>query len=100
MLSLPVFVGLDYHQNVIQVCVMDQNRIILVNQSVGNDPHEVMRVVVSFGGNIHAAIETSTGAAEFAEQLINKTNWCAELANPGYVARLKHMIPSKHDPCV
>ena len=27
MFSLPIFVGLDYHQNVIQVCVMDQNRI-------------------------------------------------------------------------
>ena len=39
MYNLPVFVGLDYHQNVIQVCVMDQNRKILVNQAVGNDPN-------------------------------------------------------------
>ena len=35
MLSLPIFFGLDYHQNSIQVCVMDQNRKILVHQSVG-----------------------------------------------------------------
>ena len=37
MFNLPVFVGLDYHQNVIQVCIMEQFRKILVNQSVGND---------------------------------------------------------------
>jgi hypothetical protein len=32
--NLPVFVGLDYHQKVIQVCVMDPFRKILVNQAV------------------------------------------------------------------
>jgi len=71
---LPVFVGLDYHQKVIQACVMDQNRKIFVNESVDNDPAAVLRVVAPFGNNVHAAIEASTGAAEFAEQLINKTH--------------------------
>jgi len=60
MYNLPVFVGLDYHQNVIQVCVMDQNRKIHVNQSVGNDPNGVIRVVAPFGSNVYAAIEVST----------------------------------------
>ena len=45
MFSLPVFVGLDYHQKVIQVCVMDQTRKILANQSVENDPATVLRYV-------------------------------------------------------
>ena len=96
MFSLPVFVGLDYHQKVIQVCVMDQTRKILANQSVENDPAAVLRVVAPFGANVHAAIEASTGAAEFAEQLINKTQWCVELAHPGYVARMKQ-TPDKSD---
>jgi transposase len=96
MFNLPVFVGLDYHQNVIQVCVMDQNRKILFNQAVGNDPGEVLRVVAPFGGNVHAAIEASTGVADFAERLIHLSNWCVELAHPGYVARMKQ-TPDKSD---
>jgi len=55
MFSLPIFVGLDYHQKIIQVCVMDQNRKILVNQAVANDPAAVLRVVAPFGSNVHAA---------------------------------------------
>jgi len=52
MLNLPVFVVLDCHQKVIQVCVMDQNRKILVNESVDNDPAAVLRVVAPFGSTV------------------------------------------------
>ena len=45
MLNLPVFVGIDYHLNIIQVCVMNQQGKILCNQSVSNDPHAVFSVV-------------------------------------------------------
>ena len=45
MFNLPIFVGLDYHQKSIQVCVMDQQRKILTNQTVENDPEAVFRVV-------------------------------------------------------
>ena len=98
MFSLPIFVGLDYHQKVIQVCVMDQNRKILVNQTVENDPDAVGRVVAPFGSgsNVHVAIEASTGVAEFAEILINHFQWSVELAHPGYVARMKQ-TPDKSD---
>ena len=37
MFNLPIFVGIDYHTNMIQVCVMDSQRKILANQSVAND---------------------------------------------------------------
>jgi transposase len=49
-----------------------------------------------FGSNVHAAIEASTGVAEFAELLITKYHWSVELAHPGYVARLKQ-TPDKSD---
>ena len=80
---------------------MDQFRKILVNQAVDNDPEAVMRVVVPFGGNVHAAIEASTGAAALtqkhcAEKLIHLSHWCVELAHPGYVARMKQ-TPDKSD---
>jgi len=98
MFSLPIFVGLDYHQKVIQVCVMDQNRKILLNQTVENDPDAVHRVVTPFGSgsNVQVAIEASTGVANFAEILISRFQWSVELAHPGYVARMKQ-TPDKSD---
>ena len=96
MLHLPLYVGIDYHTNTIQVCVMDQQRKILTNQTVGNDPEAVFRVVAPYGSNVHAAIEASTGAANFAEILINHYHWSVELAHPGYVARMKQ-TPDKSD---
>jgi transposase len=96
MFSLPVFVGLDYHQKTIQVCVMDQQRKILVNQSVENDPEAVFRLVAPFGSNVSVAIEACTGAADFAEKLITAYNWHVELAHPGYVSRMKQ-TPDKSD---
>ena len=62
---------------------MDQFHKILANQSVGNDPEAVIRIVAPFGSNVHAAIEASTGTAEFVEQLIAKTQWLVELTHPG-----------------
>jgi len=46
--NLPVFVGIDYHQKVIQVCVMDQQQKILLNQTGGNDPEAVFRTVAPY----------------------------------------------------
>jgi transposase len=96
MSSLPVFVGIDYHQNVIQVCMMDQNRKILANQSVPNNPGAVFQVVGACGSHVRVAIEASTGVANFAEMLITRYQWHVELAHPGYVARMKQ-TPDKSD---
>jgi hypothetical protein len=76
-------------------------RKILANQSVGNDPGEVMRVVAPFGGNVHAALEVGAGAAALtrkyrAEQLIAKSGLLVELAHAGCVARMKQ-TPDKSD---
>ena len=60
MLNLPILVGLDYHSNVIQVCVMGPKKKIYVNTSVENDPEAVFRVVCRFGSNVHIAIEACT----------------------------------------
>ena len=68
MFNLPIFVGLDYHQKMVQVCVMDQNRKILLNQAVENDPEAVLRVVAPHGSKVYAAIEACTGANDFAAE--------------------------------
>jgi len=96
MLNLPVFVGIDYHTHILQVCVMDQQRKILANQSVANSVEAVFRIVAPFGSNVHVAIEACNGAADFADELAAKYPWHVELAHPGYVARMKQ-TPDKSD---
>ena len=96
MFNLPVFVGIDYHTNTLQVCVMDSQRKILANQSVANSAEAVFRIVATFGSNVHVAIEACNGAADFADELAAKYPWHVELAHPGYVARMKQ-TPDKSD---
>ena len=96
MLNLPIFVGIDYHTHTLQICVMDQQRKLLANQSVENSPEAVFRIVAPFGSHVHVAIEACTGAADFAEELTANYPWHVELAHPGYVARMKQ-TPDKSD---
>jgi transposase len=96
MTSLPVFVGIDYHQDSVQVCVLDGGGKRLVNRSVGNDAAEVARVATRHGQPARVAIEACCGAADIAEELATTQSLPVELAHPGYVARLKRS-PDKHD---
>jgi len=89
------FVGLDYHQHSVQVCVMDQEGKILTNATRPNDWAQVAQVVPEDGA-VFAAIEACCGAADFAEELINHAQWSVDLAHPGYVARIKQS-PDKTD---
>ncbi len=93
-----VFVGLDYHASWVQVCVMDANQDVLVNCKCANDWRAVMAVVHKRYGEqvqVQAAIESCCGAADLADELINR-GWTVHLAHPGYVARMKHN-PDKTD---
>jgi transposase len=89
------FVGLDYHQHSVQVCVMNEDGEILTNATRGNDWEQVAEVVPS-GGKVFAAIEACCGSADLAEELIARANWSVDLAHPGYVARIKQS-PDKTD---
>lgn len=95
MSKLTVFVGLDYHQSCVQVCVMDGRGTVLVNGTRGNDWREVVETVPP-GAQVFAAIEACCGAADLAEELIQHAGWSVDLAHPGYVARLKQS-PDKTD---
>lgn len=95
MSKVNYFVGLDYHQDSVQVCVMDQKGSIIQNATRPNDWREVA-VVVPEGGQVFAAIEACNGAASFADELISQAGWSVDLAHPGYVARIKQS-PDKTD---
>lgn len=90
-----VYVGLDYHQHSVQVCVVDAAGKVRRNRSVGNSVLEVAGVV----GDLRVlgvSIEACSGAADLAEELRAGPGWPVELAHAGYVHRLKGS-PDKSD---
>ena len=96
MSTLPVFVGLDYHQKSVQVCVMDERGKILGNAGRANDWQDIRDYAASFGQVQKAAIEACCGAAHLAEELIAHAGWDLRQAHPGYVSRMKQN-PDKSD---
>jgi transposase len=94
--SIPVFVGLDYHQSSVQVCVMNSSGELLANQSCANCCSAIVALVRRHGRTVHAAIEACCGAADLAEELAQEEGWSIDLAHPGYVARMKQS-PDKTD---
>jgi transposase len=96
MASLFVYVGLDYHEDSIRVSVIDAHGQVLLDRDVVNDVEQVRNSIGKCGLPQGIAIEACCGAAEFAEQLQQRTGWPVRLAHPGYVKRLKQG-PDKSD---
>ena len=104
MTTVTRFVGLDYHQDSIQVCVMNQEGEILVNRKTGNDAQKVENIIretalqdskeVAVTAKI--SIEACTGAANLSEELMLNTGRDVRLAHPGIVNRMKQN-PDKSD---
>lgn len=96
MSKVTVYVGLDYHKDSIQVCVMDSSGTILANRAVRNRTEAVVALVAAHGQDVRAAIEACPGAADLADELVTRHGWILNLAHPGYVARMKQ-TPDKTD---
>ena len=96
MSTVTCFVGLDYHQDSVQVCVLDGDGRQLLNRSVPNDWRRVAEAAGSVGAVKRAAVESCCGAADLAGELSAKAGWHLDLAHPGYVERMKRS-PDKSD---
>ncbi len=101
MVTITRFVGLDYHQDSVQVCVMDAEGNTLANRSVPNSWRCIRAVVGSTVSPdepvaVRASIECCSGAAHLAEELIERAGWSVTLAHPGIVNRMKQN-PEKSD---
>ena len=96
MTDCTVFVGLDYHQAAVQVCVVNRSGQVLLNRRCRNDWRAIVKAVRSCGNVARVAIESCTGAANLAEELVHRAGWCVDLAHPGYVRRMKGS-PDKTD---
>src|SRR5215216_6136346 len=96
MSNVPVFVGLDYHQDSVQVCVLNQQGEVLLNRSAGNDCQELGRLVAPLGVVQRVGIEACCGAADLGEELVQRLGWDVSLGHPAYVARMQGS-PDKSD---
>jgi transposase len=96
MNNVPVFVGLDYHQDSIQVCVLNQQGQVLLNRSAANDYQELGRIVQPLGVVSRVGIEACCGAADLGEQLVQRLGWNVSLGHPAYIAKIKSS-PDKSD---
>lgn len=96
MSTLPVFVGLDYHQSTIQVCVLDAAGKVLLNRACANHWPAVVEMVRAVGQPMRVAIEACTGASDLAQELVDHANWSVDLAHTTYVSRMKRQ-PDKTD---
>jgi transposase len=96
MSNLPVFVGLDYHQDSVQVCVLDQAGNVLLNRASDNDPDALGRLVAPLGAVTRVGIEACCGAADLGERLVGRLGWNVSLGHPAYVAKLRGS-PDKSD---
>ena len=88
-------VGLDYHQDFVQVCVLDETGKIVKNTRVENDWRKVAAAAPA-GSVVQAALEACCGAADLADELVEQAGWSVSLAHPGFVARMKQN-PDKTD---
>ena len=95
MSSVKIFVGLDYHQEMVQLCVLDETGHVLTNRSLLNHAETIKKAAERFGVVEAAALEACCGAANLAEELV-KTGWSVSLAHAGFVARMKQN-PDKTD---
>jgi transposase len=96
MASLALFVGLDYSEAGVQVCLLDEQGVQVGNRWCSNDWEEIRGYAEKHGKVAEAAIESCTGAADLAEELATRAGWSIHLAHPGYVERMKQS-PDKTD---
>ena len=94
--TLPVIVGLDYSDRSVQVCVLNEQGEVLGNRGCANDWQAIKEFAESRGRVVRAAIESCSGAADLADELVTRAGWHVDLAHPGYVARMKQS-PDKTD---
>jgi transposase len=87
---------LDYSDRAVQVCVLDQEGKVVANRACANDWRAIVTFAESRGKVLRAAIESCSGAADLADELVMRAGWHVDLAHPGYVARMKQS-PDKTD---
>lgn len=96
LINQRVFVGIDYHQDSVQVCVMDAQGQVVANRSLPSRVDWIVEFVEMWTLKTpEVAIECCCGAANLAEEL-RRRGWLVRLAHAGYCNRMKQN-PDKTD---
>lgn len=94
--SVPVFVGIDYADQVSQVVVLDGKGAELGTRRLRSETDRLIAYAERFGPIGGVALEACCGAATLADELIQRRGWPVQLAHPGFVRRMKRN-PDKTD---
>lgn len=103
--SVPVTVGLDYSQAAVRVCVLGPDGFQHLNRDLPNDAAAIAAAVQRYTPAPArepvaiprgCAIEACCGAADLAQELVDRFGWSVDLAHPGFVSRMKQN-PDKSD---
>ena len=99
--KVQLFVGLDYHQDAVQVCVLDQRGAVRLNRPVANDWRKIRDAVDAAAAPLNgrvcrAGVEACCGSADLAQELADRAGWDVSLGHPAYVAKLRGS-PDKSD---
>lgn len=92
---IPVFVGVDYAEEVSQVVVLDEQGRELGTKRLPSRLDRLTAYAAGFGEVRRAAVEACNGTATLADELAG-AGWPIQLAHPGFVRRMKHQ-PDKTD---
>lgn len=96
MSSIPIYVGLDYHEDAVRLSIFNRKGAELFNRTVANDAEALYRKMTSYGTPRRIGIEACCGAADLAEELASEYGLPVQMAHPGYVNRMKRS-PDKTD---
>lgn len=97
--SVAVSVGLDYSEAAVRVCVLGPAGDQRLNRDLPNDAAVIAAAVQRHVGADSlrgCAIEACCGAADLAQELVDRFGWSVDLAHPGFVSRMKQN-PDKRD---
>src|SRR5262249_9853926 len=94
--TVPVFLGLDYSQDAVQLCLLDSQGKVLCNKDLPDQAAAIAATAQRYGTVKGCALEACTGAADLAEELVEQFGWPVHLAHPGFVSRMKQS-PDKTD---
>ncbi len=89
-------VGIDYHKDSLQVCVMDRSGKVIRNRKINNDIEATIGLISAEKDSVVVAAEACNGSASFLDELHQKTGWKVKLCHPGYAQRMRNN-PDKTD---
>lgn len=89
-------VGIDYHQDMLQVCVLNEDGSVATNRRTSNEVEAVVRLVGTDRVAVTVAAEACDGSAAFLDALHQRTGWKVRLCHPGYAQRMRNN-PDKSD---